>query len=145
MSYVDKNLMTGEHVVARARLHWITFLWSAIWFVVAFVVMVNNGPGGLFLLLAALAGVSAYITYSTSEFRLTNKRILVKVGFLKRHSLETLLTKVEGIQVDQGILGRMLGYGSIVVSGTGGSKEPFHKIAQPLEFRRKIQEQISNN
>ena len=84
-----------------------------------------------------------YITYSTSEFGVTNKRVLVKVGFIKRHSLETLLTKVEGISVDQGILGRILGYGSIVITGTGGTKEPFHKINAPFEFRKQVQEQIA--
>jgi len=53
-----------------------------------------------------------------------------------------LLNKVEGIQVNQGILGRILGFGSITVSGTGGTKDPFHKIDAPLEFRKKVQEQI---
>jgi uncharacterized membrane protein YdbT with pleckstrin-like domain len=55
-----------------------------------------------------------------------------------------LLNKVESIQVNQDILGRILGYGSITVSGTGGTKDPFHKIDAPLEFRKKVQEQIAS-
>jgi len=99
--------------------------------------------GALFLLLAILTGIASFIRYSTSEFGITNKRVLAKVGFIRRNSLEVLLSKVEGIQVNQGILGRILGFGSIVVSGTGGTKDPFHKISAPLEFRRRVQEQIT--
>ena len=71
------------------------------------------------------------------------KRVLIKTGWIRRHSLETLLSKVEGIRVEQDILGRMLDYGTIVVSGTGGSKESFHKIADPIMFRQRIQEEIA--
>ena len=82
------------------------------------------------------------INLKTSEFGVTNKRVLVKVGFIRRYSIELLLTKVEGIQVAQSILGRILRYGTIIVTGTGGGKEPFHKIDDPFEFRRQVQEQI---
>jgi uncharacterized membrane protein YdbT with pleckstrin-like domain len=73
----------------------------------------------------------------------TNKRVLVKIGWLRRQSLETLLSKIETIGVEQDILGRALDYGTIVVTGTGGSKEPFRTIASPMEFRRAVQEQIA--
>ena len=100
--------------------------------------------GGLFVLIAIITGIASFINYTTSEFGITNKRVIVKVGFIRRNSLEVLLNKVEGIQVNQGILGRILGFGSITVSGTGGTKDPFHKIAAPLEFRKKAQEQIAS-
>ena len=79
---------------------------------------------------------------ANSEFAVTNKRVLIKTGWIRRHSLETLLSKIEGIRVEQDVLGRMWDYGTIVVSGTGGSKEPFRRIASPMQFRREIQEQI---
>lgn len=145
MGYIEQNLMAGEKVIYRAKIHWIVFLWPAIFLLVALVVFANFGAafGGIFILLAALAGLSSFITYTTSEFGVTDKRVLVKVGFIRRHSLETLLAKVEGIGVDQGILGRMLGYGTVMVTGTGGTKEPFHKIDAPFEFRKRVQEQIA--
>ncbi len=68
---------------------------------------------------------------------------MIKTGLIRRHSLETLLSKIEGIGVAQSILGRIPGFGTIVISGTGGSKEPFHKIADPMMFRRRVQEQIA--
>ncbi len=148
MSYIEKNLMPGENIVYRAKLHWIVFLWPIIWLVVALLLFSSggdtaNGFGGLFILIAILTGIASFINYLTSEFGITTKRVIAKVGFIRRKSIEVLLTKVEGIQVNQGILGRILGYGSIVVSGTGGTKDPFHKISNPLEFRKKAQEQIA--
>jgi uncharacterized membrane protein YdbT with pleckstrin-like domain len=145
--------MPGEQVIYRAKLHWIVFLLPIILGVVGVVLqfpgLTNSdmqavGCGGvILLLLAALSGVSAAISYTTSEFAVTSKRVLVKVGFIRRHSLELLLTKVEGVGVDQGILGRILGYGTIVVTGTGGTNEPFKNIADPLEFRKQVQSQVS--
>ena len=98
--------------------------------------------GGVVLFFSMLSLFNPLVDYLTSEFGLTNKRVMVKVGFIRRNSLEVMLAKVEGIQVSQGILGRILNFGSIVVSGTGGSKDPYHKISSPFEFRKKVLEQI---
>ena len=147
MSYIDKNLMNGENILYRSKLHWVVFLWPVLWFVVAIMFFARGGDtaaaGGFFILLAIVTGIASFISYKTSEFGVTNKRVIVKVGFIRRNSLEVLLNKIEGIQVSQGILGRILGFGSITVSGTGGTKDPFHKIDAPLEFRKKVQEQIA--
>ena len=98
--------------------------------------------------LAALAVVFAigpWIKLSSSEFAVTDKRVLVKVGLVERDSLKTLLSKVEAIGVDQTLLGRMLGFGTITIVGTGGTRETFERIAGPLEFRRQVQAQIVAN
>ena len=150
MSYIEKNLMSAEKIVYRTKLHRIVFVWPIIWLVVALLIFfsmsdvaVRDVLSILIFLLAILTSISVFINYTTSEFAITNKRVIVKVGFIRRNSIEILLSKVEGIQVNQGILGRIFGFGSIVVSGTGGTKDPFHKISNPLEFRRKTQEQIA--
>jgi uncharacterized membrane protein YdbT with pleckstrin-like domain len=72
----------------------------------------------------------------------TNKRVVVKTGVLSRRTYEILLSKIESIHVEEGLLGRMLGYGSVVVRGTGGTPEPFYQIAHPLELRRQVHHQI---
>jgi len=147
MSYIENNLMVGEEIVYRAKLHWVVFLWPVIWLIVALLFFSSGGDattgGGLFILIAIASGIASFINYSTSEFGITSKRVIVKIGFIRRKSFEVLLTKVEGIQVDQGILGRILGYGTIVVSGTGGAKDPFRRISAPFELRRKVQEQVA--
>ena len=142
MSYIDDNLMTGETVIYRAKLHWIIFLWPAIWLLLAFSTAEAPELAGGFLVLSILTGVISYMNYTTSEFGLTNKRVLVKLGVIKRTSLEVLLTKVEGVTVNQGLLGRTLDYGTIIINGTGSSHPGLDKISAPLELRKKVQEQI---
>ncbi|WP_217270462.1 PH domain-containing protein [Fundidesulfovibrio magnetotacticus] len=144
---MEKNLLAGESIVYRANVHWVVFAWPGLWLALAAALFTGpvqeaRAAGLAALALAAFTGLGAYIRYATSEFALTDKRVLVKVGFIRRTSFEVLLKKVEGIQVDQGILGRILGYGTIVVSGTGGTREPFHRIADPLAFRRRVQEEV---
>ncbi len=142
MGYVEQNLIAGESVAYSARLHWILFLWPAIFIIIGILSLFGNGTvGGFFLAIGVLWGLSSYIKYASSEFAVTTRRVLIKVGFIRRHSLELLLAKVEGIGVDQGILGRIFGYGTIVVTGTGGTKELFPHITAPFEFRRAVQQQ----
>jgi uncharacterized membrane protein YdbT with pleckstrin-like domain len=148
MSYIEENLMNGENILYRARLHWVVFLWPVIWFIAA-IIFLGRGShaavtvGYLFILVAIAKGISSFINFSTSEFAVTNQRVIAKVGFIRRNSLEVLLGKIEAIQVNQDVVGRILGYGSITVSGTGGTRDPFHNISNPLELRRQIQEQIA--
>lgn len=152
MGYIDANLLRDETLICRTRLHWVVFVAPALIFVtcctLAIVLLSSAGTRTATAATVLIAAGSipiarALITYATSEFGVTNKRVLVKVGFIRRNSIEILLNKVESIQVDQGILGRLLDYGSIVVSGTGGSRDPFHNILSPLRFRRVAQEQIA--
>ncbi len=150
MSYVESQLLPGETVRHRAHLHWIVFVAPmALSFLFAAIGMpliaINNLGAVAWLLLLPLVSAPllwALIIHKTSEFAVTDKRVIIKVGWIRRRTLETLLGKVEGIGVDQGILGRMLGYGTITVTGTGGTKEPFSNISQPLEFRRQVQAQV---
>ncbi len=149
LSYVAKNLLPGETVIYRAHLHPIIFL-RPIFFAlvgISFVVLSFVKKelsyfwmlGAVFLVYVAGLAVDRAIHYLSSEFAITDKRVVIKVGFINRKTLEMVLTKVETIRVDQSILGRVLNYGTIVVTGTGGTNEPFTSIANPLEFRRQVQ------
>lgn len=145
MGYIDSNLTADERVVYRAQVHWIVFLGPILWFILGIVFFGQDNfkaLGGLFIGFAVLHGIASSIVYLTSEFGVTTKRVLGKVGFIRRKSIEILLSKVESIEVDQGILGRLLDYGTIIVSGTGGSKTPFPKISAPLTCRKRIQTQL---
>ena len=149
MSYVEKNLMPGEQIDYRANLHWLVFILPTLLLIAAICLFSVGGNISKFLALILIVGVlvtglHALVERMTSEFAVTNKRVLIKTGLIRRHSLETLLSKIEGIGVAQSILGRILGFGTIVISGTGGSKEPFHRIANPMMFRRRVQEQIAS-
>lgn len=149
MGYVDNNLLPGERVVYQARLHWIIYAVPTVFIAIALFLFIgaatNHEPGigaffgGIFLVGGLFILLGRWIKMVTSEFAVTSKRIIIKVGLIKRTTLELLLGQVEAIRVDQGILGRLLGYGTIIVAGTGGTREPFPSISYPLEFRRQVQ------
>lgn len=96
----------------------------------------------LFICLAIFIWISAEINLKTSEFVVTNKRVAMKTGLINRISFENLLTKVEGVALEQSLLGRIMGYGTVIITGTGGAATRFPYIADAFEFRRAIQNQL---
>ena len=129
MSYVDDSLIPGEVVVHRARVSW----WSQAGLVILGLVLLIAVVGVFFL-------IAAWIKVRSTELAITNKRVIAKFGFVKRDTIEINLNQVEALRVEQTFLGRMLNYGTIIVSGTGGALDPFPNIADPLVFRRKFME-----
>jgi uncharacterized membrane protein YdbT with pleckstrin-like domain len=151
-SYVESSLSEGEQLIYNAHFHPIIFappiVFAAVGFLaigVALGIHDSEAIGALFLggllvlLLAAVTAIPPYIAYNTSEFAVTNRRVLIKIGWLRRKTLELLLQKVESVGVDQSLVGRMFNFGTITVRGTGGSREHFKNIAAPLDFRRQVQ------
>ena len=84
------------------------------------------------------------VVYFTTEFALTNKRIIAKKGLIQRHSLEIVLSKVESITVDQGPGGIVFGYGTVTVIGSGGTHESFSIISNPMELRKRINAKLAS-
>jgi uncharacterized membrane protein YdbT with pleckstrin-like domain len=128
-SYVDKVLIAGERVLHRGRIS----LWPFAWAIVLGVLLLPIVIG-----IAVLAWV--WVKVKSTELAITNKRIIAKFGFVSRRTVEINLAKVEAIQVDQSVLGRMLDYGTIIVSGAGNPVAPIPSIADPLEFRHRFME-----
>lgn len=118
-SYVDNNLIRDEQVVYETKYHWKVFV-------------TIRGLFTLFILPA--------LDRWSDEFVITNKRVICKTGIVSRKTFEMNLNKIESVNVDQSIMGRMLGYGTITVIGTGGTRESFPDIANAVEFRKKFQE-----
>lgn len=153
MSYIGNHLMSGESVMREARLSRVIFLPAFIFFALAVVLFVEVYRGGsetaaamplpeIFLGLSLLATCAAVVRRGASEFAVTNKRVVVKTGLVRRKSTEILLRQVEGITVDQGLFGRIFDYGTIVVEGTGSDRTPYRGISAPMKFRLAVQEQI---
>jgi uncharacterized membrane protein YdbT with pleckstrin-like domain len=95
-------------------------------------------------LILLLPILSPLITYFTTEFAVTDRRIIAKTGLVRQRSLELMLSKVESIGVSQPLMGRLMNYGTVVVVGTGGTKEPFSFVADPMALRQRINAQIIN-
>jgi uncharacterized membrane protein YdbT with pleckstrin-like domain len=125
-SYVEGALVKDEKIVYIGH----TSLWS-LWHLLVLGVLLLPvfGIGLIFL-------IKAYIRYKTTELAITNKRVIVKFGFIRRSTVELNLNKVESIQVDQEILGRMFNFGTLVISGAGTPQAPILGISAPMEFRR---------
>jgi uncharacterized membrane protein YdbT with pleckstrin-like domain len=146
MSYIDGNLLDGEHVVYRTRLHWLLFAVPVL-FTVAVLLplawLMANGTWKIFAWIPLSFGlivlVATFIKRQSSDFAVTNKRVMMKVGVFATRSIELLLNKIEAIAVNQSLMGRVFGYGDIAVTGSGGTRETFSRIQGPLEFRRAVQ------
>jgi uncharacterized membrane protein YdbT with pleckstrin-like domain len=153
MKYVTRVLQPGEVVVHQSHLHPLIFLPAvlflaiAVGFLVAALTFSSDNslffPGFLigaavFALFALVSGFRAWIRRITTELAVTDRRVIYKSGLLSRHTLEMNRSKVESVDVDQSILGRMFGFGTIILRGTGGSLEPMRMISDPLVFRSHI-------
>ena len=141
--YVDDNLLPGEQVVFRTSLHPIIYLSSASVVLAGLVLgLVQTPLAGLSVLAAGLVLLLLnWIRQWSSEFAVTDQRVIIKTGWLSRRTIELNMSKVESVEVEQGLVARMLNYGTITVIGTGGTREPFALIADPLGFRRAVQSQ----
>jgi uncharacterized membrane protein YdbT with pleckstrin-like domain len=149
--YIDDILQPGEKVLYSTNAHWI-FYWPAIaaWIVAAVLLVLSRAAvteGVVLLCLSASAVVALAALYWsatawfhrwTTETDVTNMRVVHKAGFIKRRTFEMSLDKVESVDVNQSILGRILNYGDVTVQGVGEGQETIATIASPLAFRNFI-------
>lgn len=140
-AYVDSNLMPGERVTYRGAVHWVIYLFPVA--MLAFGLAWTATGGGR--IGTSIAGVglitclAGYIRQTSSEFAVTTSRVIVKTGFLSRKTIEINLSRIESVAVEQDLIGRLLNFGTMVVVGTGGTKEHFTLIDNPAGFRHAVQ------
>jgi uncharacterized membrane protein YdbT with pleckstrin-like domain len=148
MGYVEEHLDKDERVIHRGALHPIVYVGPLIIAAPGAFLLVaafgsKSGAVGVFSLLFFLPFALTVLSVQSAEFAVTTKRVIMKYGIIQRHSLELLLQKIEGAKVQQGILGRMFDYGTVIVNGTGGTHEPFRLMNAPMDFRKHVLAQIS--
>ena len=129
MSYIDRSLIEGETIRHRARVSW----WSQFPLVLLGILTLVVGIGLILLIVA-------WVRVRSTEFAITDKRVIAKFGFIRRNTVEINLDKVEALKVEQGLWGRFLNFGTLLISGAGTSVAPIPNIADPLVFRRKFME-----
>jgi uncharacterized membrane protein YdbT with pleckstrin-like domain len=151
MSYVEANLLDGEKVEHVSRLHWKVYIapvfLAVCLFALGIVVFVYkyNIIGIILFIFSGLLVYTPYIIVNKSEFAVTSKRVIIKVGILRTRSLELFLSKIEGITVNQSVFGNMFNFGDIIITGSGGTKEMFSGIQSPLDFRKAVQQATDKN
>ena len=168
MSYVQKSLVPGETLLHETRHHWMVLIGPLMMAIVFLALAVGlfveaieakSGKGMVagasseavhgmdFVAIALLAAAIAALVYgiakrNATEMAVTDRRVLIKTGMGSRRTLDLMLSRVESIGVEETFFGRVFGYGSVVVRGTGGTPESFVMISHPQEFRRSVQQQI---
>jgi len=165
MSYLQKMLLPDERIVFIATLHWIIFvpglfltlIGGVVGFysydIVSAVMGANSAPlfaramGGIALIFA-LAGMGmlmgAVVRQSSTELAITNRRLIAKYGFISRATFEIMINRVSGANFDQTVMGRILGYGTILVHGAGGDISPFDVVANPQLFQRALMDVLEH-
>jgi len=150
VGYVERHLLPGERVLYRTRLHWVLFVKPGLVTLAGVALMALLRPvqdprwlwmiGGAVALVGLLWGLVRYVEVMTSEFAVTTSRLIFKVGLISRYTTELLLARVESIGVQQGLLGRLLNHGDLTVTGTGGAREIFRRVRDPIGFRNHVQQ-----
>ncbi|MCA1465526.1 PH domain-containing protein [Bradyrhizobium sp. NBAIM18] len=149
--YIDEILQPGERVLYSTNAHWIFYFPAILAWIVALALLILSrqvtvdwlfllclGAAGLAALAALYWTVRGWFHRFTTETDVTNLRVVHKTGFIKRRTFEMALDKVESVDVDQTILGRILNYGDVTIRGVGEGIETIKTIASPLAFRSSI-------
>jgi uncharacterized membrane protein YdbT with pleckstrin-like domain len=153
MSYVQRVLQPDETLVYATTKHWSVYLRAVLFAIICVALLIasqlvpQQEPTATNALLVAAGVVGlitvwfwlrAFIDRATTEFAVTSRRVIYKDGLLRRRTVEMNLGAVESVDVDQSVLGRILGFGEVRVHGTGGNWEPYPLISDPLTFRSHI-------
>jgi uncharacterized membrane protein YdbT with pleckstrin-like domain len=149
--YVDEILQPGEKLLYSTTVHWIVYLPGLVSLIVALAALVvyrgvDSGFAKIALLaLAVFAALYGLISVLrgwfkrwTTEFDVTDRRVISKTGFIERRTIEMNMDKIESVDVNQTLLGRIFDYGEVVISGVGESWDPIFMIGSPLKFRNHI-------
>lgn len=144
-SYIQDSLIRGEEVLLIGK----PSVWNfskSIFFGVVFTlfvglpsIFIKEYPfQGFSVLFGPFLLISAYLRYRSIELAVTNQRVIAKFGFIRRRTVEIKLDKIESLQVEQGVLGRLLDFGSLRVAGAGGPQAPIPGITCPMEFKKQF-------
>ncbi|MFO1018414.1 MAG: PH domain-containing protein [Hyphomonadaceae bacterium] len=128
MRYIDESLANGETIIRRGK--WPTIFWVGAW---AALLLLGIIVVGVFMFAAAA------IKMKTTDFAVTNRRVILKTGWLNRQTQELAVESVEGVSLNQSLIARLFGYGRVVVTGTGDAIIAFPPMARPVAFRRAIE------
>ena len=124
MSYIEESLSTGEEIRALFKLHWVAKLPMIFWII---------------LIITIPLAIWEWFKLHFTEMGVTNKRVILKTGIISRHSEEMKLSSIETVEIEQGIMGRILGFGTVKVTGKGISDLVFTRIDDPMDVKRRIE------
>lgn len=161
MGYIKSTIIEGEEIIHEAKMSkWffsVDILFGLFFTIIGIIPLIafilahtdinksSLSVSYFFIAVGLFILLRAFIIYISTELAFTNKRVIAKVGFIKRDTVEMNISKVETIQVHQGIMGRILNYGTVIISGAGNPQAPIKGIADPIKFRTRFMEYTSKN
>ena len=142
-NYVEGNLARDEQIILKAEVTWLSQFWYLVFgglftFSGISTIISKGSEGVLVIVIGLFLLLVAAIHVLTTELALTNRRIIAKTGLIRRNTVELKVNRVESLEINQGILGRIFDFGSVTVKGTGGSSAPIPYIKRPLQFREHV-------
>ncbi|HIJ37830.1 MAG TPA: PH domain-containing protein [Rhodospirillaceae bacterium] len=142
-SYIQSQLNKDESVIYSAKLHWWIYARAALLTLVGIITFMSETHIGYLLIITGiLAFILSFLQVITTELAITNKRVIAKFGIIRRSTYEQQISKIDGCHLEQSIFGRILGFASIGIRGSGGVSTPIPYIAAPDLFKRRLAEQV---
>lgn len=163
-NYIDQNILPDEKILYRTKKHYIIFFRPVVWTLATIAILFYpshaffqndttaalfylNHPtqilGVLFAFIMLLSWANAWLIYSVSEYAVTTNRILMREGFFAKHINETRIATIANVNIVQGPVGQLLGFGTVVIKTFGGNDDPFIEIPNPLEFKKQLEIQLN--
>lgn len=145
MSFIEKNLSVNEQILYKAKIHWFIYFRGLFFIILALLIgKTSYSACGFLFLVGLVLLLIAIVVVQSTEFAVTNKRVVLKMGVTSRKVTELQLNKSEGLQITEGVIGRMFGYGTVKVS-TGGVVEAVKFVAKPFEFKKQVNNAIEGS
>jgi uncharacterized membrane protein YdbT with pleckstrin-like domain len=141
MGFIEKNLATNEQIIFQTKFHWAVFRRGVVFLIIGTLLIAVPFLGFGLIGIGVLFLIIDFLSYSSSEFVITNKRVILKTGTFKRQLIELQLSKSDGLMITQGFLGRILGFGTIFV-GAAGSNAYFTPVGDPFGFKKRVNNAI---
>jgi len=145
MSFIEKNLSANERICYVGKIHWYIYLRGIFFIALGFAASgASTTLGGFLVIVGILSLIFATVMASSTEFAVTNKRVILKTGALKRKFIELQLNKSEGLRIEQGIMGRIFNFGTIKINSAGVT-ENFGYLAKPFQFKKEVNNAVENS
>ena len=150
MGFIENSLLPNETVIHKAKPSIMALIGPLVLLVLGCMFLYTASSDNVLLCISLFVGLlvvanmlRAFVQYITTEFAVTDRRVIAKTGGLRQNAVELQLKQIESVRVKQGILGRIFNYGSIIVTGSGGTSGKFPVISRPMELRKQVNAQIA--
>jgi len=143
----DPLLMPEETVQFQGTMHWVAYAGTFLWLIFGTAIARRGETyftvGGMFLLIGITMGILTFLKVRKALYLITDKRVLIRTGVIYQFSFALTFDEISDVQVEQGSLGMWFDYGSLVITGTKGTRDVFHRVASPETVRREIKKRLS--